>query len=86
MSARHMCRSLTIPREDICYASWTIDAYEGVALLRTDDAAAGRVSLLFSSDYRGEAERIIDALASEGIRITRAALTFDNDLEENIYE
>ncbi|MDL2264062.1 DUF4911 domain-containing protein [Synergistaceae bacterium OttesenSCG-928-I11] len=75
MTASPLCYSLTIPREDICYVSWTFDAYEGVGLLRTDDARNGAVSLLFSSDYRDEAERILDALVAEGITIGRVALT-----------
>ena len=73
--------SLTIPREDICYVSWTFDAYEGVGLVRTDDARSGAVSLLLSSDYRDEAERILDALAAEGVSIERNEPVCDENLK-----
>ena len=75
MIASPLRYALTIPKEDICYVSWTFDAYEGVALLRTDDAKKGAASLLFSSDYRDEVEHILDALVTEGISIERIALT-----------
>ncbi|MDR3353793.1 MAG: DUF4911 domain-containing protein, partial [Synergistaceae bacterium] len=40
---------LSVPKRSICYLSWTIDAYEGVGFLRTDDSADGLVSILFPS-------------------------------------
>jgi hypothetical protein len=67
----HVCRSVVVPRESINYISWTIDAYEGVGFLRTDDAASGRVSILTSSDCLDELESLLDAFESEGIKITR---------------
>lgn len=76
-AARPLRRSLTIPREEICYVSWTFDAYEGAALLRTDDAQNGSVSLLYSSDYRDETTRILDALIADGIPIERGEETED---------
>lgn len=67
--------SLLVPKEDIYYISWTVDAYEGLAFLRTDDAAAGLVSLLFSSDYRADVESLLDAFLSEGIEIKRIGVS-----------
>ncbi len=75
MTARALRLPLTIPGEEICYVSWTFDAYEGVALLRTDDARSGAVSLLYSSDYQDEVTHILDALATEGIPIERGEET-----------
>ena len=68
---------LVVDREQICYLSWTVDAYEGLGFLRTDDAGdagGGRVSLLFTSDYRGEVEALLDALIAEGMHIERGAV------------
>lgn len=64
-------------KESICYISWTIDAYEGLGFLRTDDASEGRVSLMFTSDYRCEIEELLGAFASEGIRIELSPLEVD---------
>jgi len=63
---------IVIDRENICYLSWTVDAYEGLGFLRTDDASEGRVSLFFTSDYRDEVEKLLDTFVSEGIGIERA--------------
>lgn len=70
--------SLIIPKEEIYYVSWTVDAYEGLGFLRTDDASAGAVSLLFSSDYLEEVEKFIDSLADEGIDVKRADLSSED--------
>ncbi|MDR3255516.1 MAG: DUF4911 domain-containing protein [Synergistaceae bacterium] len=61
---------LKAPKEDICYMSWTIDAYEGMGFLRTDDPS-GLVSILFASGWREEVERLLSAFESEGIAIER---------------
>jgi hypothetical protein len=63
---------LRIPKEEICYVSWTIDAYEGVAFLE-NESEEGLVSVFCAACYAPEAERIIDALESEGIAIERIA-------------
>lgn len=67
--SRDVTIELVVPRDQIFYISWTFDAYEGVALLRTDDASAGRVSLLCSADYADDAMRIVDGLIAEGLDI-----------------
>lgn len=74
MTASLLRYSLTVPRENIYYISWTVDAYEGVGFLRTDDASAGAVSLLFSSDYLDEVEKLIDAFVAEGTGVKRVEL------------
>ena len=70
-------------RESIFYISWTIDAYEGLGFLRTDDASEGLVSLFFTSDYRDEVEKLLDAFASEGIRIARAPVEIEEESAES---
>lgn len=74
MAASLLCYSLTVPKENIYYVSWTVDAYEGVGFLRTDDAAAGAVSLFFSSDYLDEVKKLIDAFVAEGVGVRRVEL------------
>jgi hypothetical protein len=69
---------LTARRESICYMSWTIDAYEGVGFLRTDDPGSGLVSILFPSDWRDEIERVVDALESEGVVLERRGVSPEN--------
>ncbi|MDR3279030.1 MAG: DUF4911 domain-containing protein [Synergistaceae bacterium] len=61
---------LKVPKEDIYYISWTIDAYEGVAFLQ-NEREEGVVSIFCSPDYEVETDNIITALASEGMAIER---------------
>ncbi|MDR1470999.1 MAG: DUF4911 domain-containing protein [Synergistaceae bacterium] len=62
--------ALKVPKEEVFYMSWTIDAYEGVAFLR-NEAEPGVVSVICSQDYASEAESIIEAFELEGIPIER---------------
>lgn len=71
--------ALRVPKDAICYMSWTIDAYEGIGFLRTDDAADGLISVLCSSDYGAEIEALLDAFESEGIRIDRLGVSAEPD-------
>ena len=64
---------LRVPREEIYYMSWTIDAYEGVAFLKNEDEP-GVVSIFCADDYASETEKIISAFEGEGILIKRVAL------------
>ena len=76
--AESLVYSLAVPKEDIYYISWTIDAYEGLGFLRTDDSALGLVSLLFSSDYAEDAESLLRAFEAEGISIKRMGISADS--------
>ncbi|MDR2780454.1 MAG: DUF4911 domain-containing protein [Synergistaceae bacterium] len=70
--------SLKVPKEEICYMSWTIDGYEGVAFLR-NDAEDGMVSVLCPEDNAAETEKIISAFESEGIAIERLGVFSTED-------
>ena len=59
---------LTVPKASVCYMSWTIDAYDGVAFLK-NESEDGVVSVFCSPDYAEETERIIRAFEAEGIAI-----------------
>jgi hypothetical protein len=62
--------ALRVPREEICYMSWTIDGYGGVAFL-CNESGYGAVSVYCPEDYASETEKIISAFESEGIKIER---------------
>jgi hypothetical protein len=78
-NAELLRRELILPREDICYVSWTIDAYEGIGFLRTDDPSKGLVSLFFPSCREEEIERLLDSFEAEGIGIRRLGVYAASD-------
>jgi hypothetical protein len=57
---------LRVPRRDIAYVKFVIESYEGVAVTRTVDPAAGMVVALVAPDFLADAQRIVAALAAEG--------------------
>jgi hypothetical protein len=57
---------LRVPRRDIAYVKFVIESYEGVAVTRTVDPAAGVVVALVAPDFLADAQRIVAALAAEG--------------------
>lgn len=67
--------ALSVPKKEIYYISWTVDAYEGLGFTRTDDASEGMLSLLFPSGYLSEVESLLCALEAEGIGIERIGIT-----------
>jgi hypothetical protein len=56
---------LRVSRRDIAYVKFVIESYEGVAVTRTVDPAAGLVVVLVAPDFLAVAERILAALAAE---------------------
>lgn len=69
-----LCYSLTVPKKEIFYISWTIDAYEGLGFLRTDEASEGSVSLFFPRAALTAIEEILGAFEDEGIDIERRGI------------
>ncbi|NLD06409.1 MAG: DUF4911 domain-containing protein [Synergistaceae bacterium] len=61
--------SLKVPQKDIYYISWTIDACEGLGLLRTDDAKSGEVTVFTPSELLGDMLGCIEGLRDEGLDI-----------------
>ena len=57
---------LRVARRDIAYVKFVIESYEGVAVTRTVDPAAGVVVVLVAPDFLADARRIVAALAAEG--------------------
>lgn len=62
-------RRLCVPRERICYISWTIDAYEGLGFLVTDEAGTGTVSLYYPAGFECEVNALLEVFIEEGIPI-----------------
>ena len=56
-------RSLRIDRRQIAYFKFILEAYEGVALLRTVDAQQGTVELLIGPGCENDVDRMIKDLA-----------------------
>jgi len=62
-----VCISIRLPREWIFSLSWTVDAYEGIGFVRTDDALKRTVSLFCPTEQEGEVLALLEALRKEGI-------------------
>ena len=61
---------LRVPKEEIYYISWIIDAYDGVAFVKNEEEP-GLLSVFCTADYAAEVDKIISAFESEGINIER---------------
>lgn len=62
--------SLKVPQKDIYYISWTIDACEGIGLLRTDDPKCGEVTVFTPSELLTDMLGCIEGLRNEGLDIS----------------
>ena len=62
--------SLKVSQKDIYYISWTIDACEGLGLLKTDDPKKGEVTVFTPSELVGDMLGCIEGLRNEGLEIS----------------
>jgi hypothetical protein len=62
--------SLKVSQKDIYYISWTIDACEGLGLLKTDDPKKGEVTVFTPSELLGDMLGCIEGLRNEGLEIS----------------
>ena len=62
--------SLKVSQKDIYYISWTIDACEGLGLLKTDDPKKGKVTVFTPSELLGDMLGCIEGLRNEGLEIS----------------
>lgn len=60
---------LKVPQKEIYYISWNLDACEGAGLLRTDDAEAGKVTVLAPASQLDTVLSFIEGHRLEGIEI-----------------
>ncbi len=61
--------AVMLPPEDIFYVSWTLDAYEGIGFMRTDDPQGGRATIFCPEEALGEVFSLLDALSREGVAL-----------------
>jgi hypothetical protein len=57
-----LCR---VPKAEVCYLRYTLEAYEGLCVPTTLPGGGGRVRLTTSSGQRAELEGVLRGLAAE---------------------
>jgi hypothetical protein len=57
-----LCR---VPRAEICYLRYTLEAYEGLCVSTTVPGRGGLVRVYTDKGLREDLDRVLDALASE---------------------
>ena len=60
-----VCLLLQTPRQNIVRLCGIIEGYEGIAVLRTANAAQGLLELLVAPDFHGTARSLLHALAHD---------------------
>ncbi len=69
MSDSFQKRSFHVPRREIAYLRFIVEAYDGLLFLRTLEAAAGLVEIAWPASREEEAAALLTALAEEtGLR------------------
>lgn len=56
---------LEIEKQDIAYVVGLFEAYDDLAIVRTLDAARGRIELILAPDFLEEARQVVAALKEE---------------------
>lgn len=56
---------LEIDKQDIAYIVGLFEAYDDIAIVRTLDAARGRIELIIAPDYLEDARQVVEALKGE---------------------
>lgn len=57
---------LTVDRKEICYLQWTVDSYDGIASVRTVNAADGNIEISIAPGCEEEVFSLISHLKREG--------------------
>ena len=57
---------LSIHRKEICYLQWIIEAYDGMASMRTIDPANGEIEISICPGCKEEIFSLINHLKKEG--------------------
>ena len=57
----------SINREEICYLQWIIEAYDGMASMRTVNPKTGEIEISIAPGCREEILSLINHLKEEGI-------------------
>lgn len=61
---------LTMDSRDIYYASWNLDACDGLGFMQTDDAAHGKAAIITPVNLLDEVRSFVGGLQAEGMNIT----------------
>ena len=71
---------LRVERKEIAYISWTLESYDGAALVRTLDPREARIEVLIPPGCEDLVLRLLRSLSEEeGLRIEFAAETCHNN-------
>jgi hypothetical protein len=62
-------RVLRVNRKDISYLRWTIESYDGMAVVRTLDPDAAFIEVMISPGCEEMVLELLNALRDEGVRI-----------------
>ncbi|MCA9484480.1 MAG: DUF4911 domain-containing protein [Nitrospina sp.] len=54
-----------VEKRDIAYIVGVFEGYDDIAIVRTIDAARGRIELIIAPDYREDARQVVVALKEE---------------------
>jgi Domain of unknown function (DUF4911) len=65
VSDSYQKRSFHVPRQEIAYLRFIVEAYDGLLFLRTLDAATGMVEIAWPTSREEEAAALLAALAGE---------------------
>jgi hypothetical protein len=58
---------LSINRKEICYLQWVVEAYDGMASMRTINPKTGQIEISIAPGCREEIVSLINHLKEEGI-------------------
>jgi hypothetical protein len=62
-------RVFRVNRRDINYLRWTIESYDGMAVVRTLDPHAAFIEIMISPGCEDQVFELLDSLREEGIDI-----------------
>jgi hypothetical protein len=84
MTLTSLRRHYRTRREDICYLRWTIESYDGMAVMRTVDPASATIEITVAPGCLHTLEGLLDSLVQrEGLQIQREDHPPENSRCEN---
>ena len=64
-------RVFRVNRRDINYLRWTVESYDGMAVVRTLDSHAAFIEIMISPGCEDQVLELLDSLRQEGINIVK---------------
>ena len=62
-------RVFHVNRRDISYLRWTIESYDGMAVVRTINPEAALIEIMISPGCEAQVLELLNSLRDEGVRI-----------------